>query len=259
MRQTFKEQHFTFKNPALQGWEHGKPNRIIVHRQGNPGATAINALNWGDREGAFTIHTYIDGETVYHCVPMNRHAYHAASGSAAKAAEFGWVNKTPGGQFRGDIRAVGIETVDIKGGGPGQTYSLSQETRISLVLVLARQCRELGLDPLGRSPNGNGWVIDEHAAYDPVTRPEDLGDAIYVPDLRLDVADQMAGREPWRTVQQFAYGRPAPDSWKPVTPPTPIPPPQPPPTPPVDPYKSIRDRVQVIINQSNAILEELPK
>lgn len=212
MRKTFRELQFLFTNPNLEGWKHGKPDRIIIHRQGNPGAHALDALNWGNREGTFTIHTYIEDDLVIHCVPLHKHAFHAHSGSADKAAAFGYPVLTPTGQRRGDIKAVGIETVDIAGGGPGQAYSLSQETRISLVLVLARQCRELGLDPL------NGRTIEEHASYDPVNRAEDLGNAIFVPDLREDVADLLAGREPWRTVQQFAYGRPAPEEWRPEDP-----------------------------------------
>lgn len=224
MRNTFREEHFTFTNPSLQGWGHGQPDRIIVHRQGNPGAHARDALAWGNREGTFTIHTYIEDDLVFHCVPLNRHAFHAASGSAAQAKAWGYPHLTPGGSPRGDIRAVGIETVDVPGGGPGQAYSLSQETRITLVLVLARQCLELGLDPL------NGHTIEEHAGYDPVTRSEDLGDALHIPDLRLDVADFMAGRTPWRTVQQFAFGRPAPESWNTGDRPPPPPPPPPAPT-----------------------------
>lgn len=217
MRDTFDEERFAFTHPDLQGWKQNPPDRIIVHRQGNPGAPARNALQWGNRTGAFSIHTYIEDDVAFHCVPLDQQAFHANAGSAAKAAEWGFAIRTPGGGQRGDIRALGIETVDIKGGGPGQTYSLSQETRITLVLVLARQCKELGIDPLG--PH----AIEEHAGYGDPTRTEDLGDAIYVPDLRLDVADQMAGREPWRTVQQFAYGRAAPDDWKPA--PAPPPPP----------------------------------
>lgn len=158
---------------------------------------------------------------VYHCIPLTKQAFHANFGSYAQAAAWGYPVRTPGGTLRGDIRAVGIETVDIPGGGPGQSYSLSQETRITLVLVLARQCRELGLDPLA------DHTIEEHAGYGDPSRTEDLGDAIFVPDVRLDVADLMAGRTPWRTVGQFAYGRPAPDTWRPVTPPPPPPPPVP--------------------------------
>ena len=223
MRNTFRDEFFTFTHPNLQGWEQEKPNRIIIHRQGNPGAHAKNALDWGNREGAFSIHTYIEDEIVYHCVPLGRQAFHANFGSYEQAAAWGYPVLTPGRLARGDIRAVGIETVDIKGGGPGQTYSLSQETRISLVLVLARLCRELGLDPL------NGHTIEEHGGYGDPSRETDLGDAIFVPDVRLDVADFMAGREPWRTVQQFAFGRAAPETWKPTTPPPPPPPPVEPP------------------------------
>lgn len=223
MRRTYRAEGFTFQNPGLQGWARGNPTRIIIHRQGNPGAHARAALKWGDSVGAFSIHDYIEDDLIIHAVDYKVHAYHANVGSADQAEVWGYPVLTPYGARRGDIDAIGIETCDINGGGPGQTYSLSQETRISLVIKLAELCVKFGLDPR------KGHTIEEHGGYGDPTRVLDLGDAIYVPDVREDVADLIAGREPWRTVQQFAYGRPAPESWRPAPPAPPEPP-----TPPVD-------------------------
>lgn len=212
MRKTYTPETFRFTNTLLASWERGAPERIIVHRQGNPGAHAAAALNWGDREGAFSIHDYIEDGTAIHAVDWTRHAYHTNAASAAGAEAFGYSVLTPWGTRRGDIGAVGIETCDVKGGAAGQAYSLSRETRITLVILCAEICARFGLDPMA------GHTIDEHAAYGDSTRAEDLGDALNIPDLRADVADLMAGREPWRTVQEFATGNPAPDSWRPGAP-----------------------------------------
>jgi hypothetical protein len=187
------------------------PARIVVHRQGNPGAHASDAIAWGMRTGAFTIHEYIEDHNVYHCQHWDQLAYHVKEAKVAE--QRGYRVNGPAGR-RGDYDAIGIETVDLPGGAPGQLYSLSQETRISLVLRLRDICSITGLGV---------ETIDEHGSYDPVNRPEDLGDAINIEDLREDVRDLMAGREPWRTVQQFATGKRAPESWKPlVAPPPPV-------------------------------------
>ena len=178
------------------------PNRIIVHRQGNPGATAVNGLNYL-RTSGLGIHEYIEGDVSLHAQHWDQTEKHCLEASRAAL----WGLRTAGAFGpRGDYDAIGIETVDQPGGAPGQEYSLSQETRITLVLRCADICRIVGLDPLGKVAGTGAWVIEEHAEYDPANRPLDLGDALHIPDLRKDVADVLAGRVPFRTVGQFANG-----------------------------------------------------
>lgn len=247
MRTTYQWRSFKFSRES--GAAPQVPKRIVVHRQGNPGAKALNALNWGNSTGAFTIHRYIEDDVVYGAIPLEKHAYHVLEPRIAEARGY-----RANGAYgrRGDYDSIGIETVDLPGGGPGQAYSLSQETRISLVLVCATLVKALGLTVAD---------IDEHAAYDPWTRKEDLGDALYIPDLRLDVQDHLDGREPWRTVQQFAYGKPAPETWKPAAPaPT-----QPDPTALDAAFRAgyqqgityARQRVGLINNQVDGVLADL--
>lgn len=195
MRTIYQWKTFKFSRESQAAPQQAK--RIVVHRQGNPGAKALGALQWGERENAFTIHRYIEDDVVYGAIPLEKHAFHVLE---PRIAEQRGYRVTGAHGRRGDYDSIGIETVDVKGGGPGQAYSLSQETRISLVLVCATLVKALGLTVED---------IDEHAAYDPWTRSEDLGDALYIPDLRLDVQNFLDGREPWRTVGKFAYGRPA--------------------------------------------------
>ncbi len=118
---------------------------------------------------------------------------------------------------RGDYDCLGIETEDENTYSAtlaqGQSYGLSQDTRITLVLKVAEWCMTFSIDPQGKNYK-NAYLIDEHASYDPKNRSTDLGDALHVPDFRLDVADCLAGREPWRTVGVFATGAQAPESWK---------------------------------------------
>lgn len=211
MRQTYTSQRYTFARESSAASQSVK--RIVVHRQGNPGARAINSLDWGNRTGAYTIHYYVEDGTVYRAIPENKHAFHVREARKAQAEGY---RVTGAYGTRGDYDSIGIETVDLPGGGPGQSYHLSQETRISLVPLLAEIVQRHGLS-VDR--------IEEHAHWDPWTRPEDLGNALYIPDLRLDVQDQIEGRTPWRTVQAHAFGRAAPSSWKP-SPQTPPAPPQ---------------------------------
>lgn len=204
MRMSYETRKFTCDNPVLKGevWPE-PPNRIILHRQGNPGAKALNALTWGNRTGAFSIHSYIEDGVCYDAVEANVQAFHVKETKWARA----WGFPTPHG--RGDYRAYGIETVDVTGGAPDQQYSLSQDTRITLLLVVRDVCQQFNISPEN---------VFEHADFDPVTRSEDLGDALNVTDFRADLVDLMAGREPWRTVGRFATGKMAPDSWKPADP-----------------------------------------
>jgi hypothetical protein len=193
MRASFDRRQFTFKASLIGAAQ--TPRRVILHRQGNPGAKALNSLNWGNNEGAFSIHSYIGDHVCYDAVPANRQAFH--------------VNARDPQGVRWDMNAIGIETEDVKDPAhlaPGQTYALTQETRITLLLRTAEYLRAHGLAPS---------AVDEHATYDPVNRPEDLGNALNVPDFRADLTDFLAGREPWRTVQRFATGAPAPASWQP--------------------------------------------
>jgi len=180
------------------------PDRLIIHRQGNPGASVRDSIAWAKRTGAFTIHEYIEDVTVYHCQHWHKMAFHVKE--HRKAAERGFVASGAWG-FRGDYNAIGVETQDEPGGGPGQDYSLSQDTRISLVLRLRDICSITGL-PVE--------AISSHSEWDPWQRSEDLGNALYIPDLREDVRDVLASRDPWRTVQKYAFGKPAPESWRPI-------------------------------------------
>ena len=215
MRRTYELRDFAFTNAALAGWHQRIEDirRIIVHRQGNPGATALNALNWGNSTAAFSIHDYVEDGVCYHAVKADRHAFHVTEHRLAE--QRGFQVLAAGGIKRGDIDTIGIETVDVAGGAAGQIYSLSQQTRITLVLRLADWLRYL--------PQLTVEAISEHADWDTWQRPDDLGDALNIPDLREDVRDLIEGREPWRTVQEFATGMRAPESWRtgPQSPPIP--------------------------------------
>jgi hypothetical protein len=182
---------FTFRDSLIGPFM--TPTKLILHRQGNPGAEGKNGMAWGNDTSSFSIHYYVDDTVCFVGVPENRQAYHT---------------KDSNGQ-RADLGAIGIETEDESPASaslaPGQTYGLSQDTRITLVLVVCDIFRHRGTLP-----------VFEHADFDNVNRKEDLGNALYLPDFRLDVEDALAGREPWRTVGVFATGAPAPDSWKPV-------------------------------------------
>jgi broad specificity phosphatase PhoE len=101
---------------------------------------------------------------------------------------------------RGDIRAIGVETVELAGpGAPGvdQAYHLTQETRITLLLRVADYLRQFpSIDPFTQ--------VHSHAELDPWTRPNDPGDALNIGDFRDDLRDLLDGCEPWRTVGSVA-------------------------------------------------------
>src|SRR5690606_22011673 len=63
MRTIYQWKTFKFSRESQAAPQQAK--RIVVHRQGNPGATALGALQWGERENAFTIHRYIEDDVVY--------------------------------------------------------------------------------------------------------------------------------------------------------------------------------------------------
>lgn len=201
MRTAYERREFEFDN-----WQESisqQPDRVVVHRQGNPGAKAINSLNWGNDTQAYTIHSYAAGKVCYDAIPPSRHAFHVK--------EYRKV-QTRGGKWsglygpRGDYNSVGVECEDVKGGGPGQTYSLTQDTRITLLLRVRDYLRQFNLTP---------EAVEMHSDLDPWTRSADLGNALNLGDFRADLDDLLAGREPWRTVGQYATAVPAPLSWKP--------------------------------------------
>ena len=209
MRPTFNHIEYTHEMPQTGAPQ--VPNRIIVHRHAgrNGGERSVPTLNYLKNAG-LGIHEDIDlNGDVYHAAHWVQAAKHCLE--ARTAAKAGRRVNGPLGT-RGDYDAIGIECVDIDVDG---VRRLPRETRISLVLVCAKICRERGLDPLGKFAVGH--VIDEHATWDEWNRPQDLGDALNIPDLRDDVRDFMDGREPWRTVGPVATGERAPASWKPAT------------------------------------------
>ena len=209
MRTTFERRTFDFGIPRPPEHVSGVPRRIILHRQGNPGAEGANGIQWGRSTGAFTIHRYIDDGLVFEAIPLECHALHVKEARVAKAKAFRTAGPFYPGE-RGDYDSIGIETEDEKGGAPGQAYSLSQETRITLLLVVD--------EILKRFPRLTPDDVTEHADWDPWQRPDDLGDALNLLDFRDDLRDYAAGRTPWRTVGQYATSVRAPQSWKPAAP-----------------------------------------
>lgn len=224
-----------FAEMMLPGWPHGEPLGLVIHRQGNPipdddpsrGAHALAAIRWGSRTKAFSIHWYVDGERAYACVPEDRHAYHVrehreAANRGRPVYRSTWMARTPeafterpNGQFagasrpRGDIGQIGIEVVDRM--RPDGSIYFDQASRITLVL-LAR-------DILVRRAHARAdWLRDlyapitGHATWDHWTRPDDPGQALYLPDFVVDVLDLATGRTPWRTVgDEYDGSRPVGD------------------------------------------------
>lgn len=218
----------TYDSRMLPSWDHGIPIGIIIHRQGNPipdinpneGAHAINAIEWGIRTEAFSIHRYIEGETSYECVDLTRHAFHVKEWREAHeqgrpvyrtkfAARVVHSLEAPPpvervGTPRGDIGQIGIEVVD-RMREDGSIY-FDQLTRRTLLLVvrdtliwIARQRAE--------------WLRDQpisvtgHQTWDHWTRPDDPGQALNMIDFNADLLDLVAGREPWRTTGVEYDGR----------------------------------------------------
>jgi hypothetical protein len=181
-----------------------RPTKIVMHRQGNPGVEGEAGADWGKRTGAFSIHRYIDDARVRVWIPFGRQAKHVSFGG--NAAKFGLP-----ATGRGDANTIGIEMEDESPTSaplaPGQTYGLSQETRITAVLLVA--------DILRLYRHMTVADIIEHADLDPDNRPEDTGDALNLVDFRLDVQDVLDGKTPWRTVGKFATGSRMPGEAKP--------------------------------------------
>ncbi len=236
MRQVFEtvtvdpDSGVPFAEAMLPGWEHGEALGLVIHRQGNPipdanpaaGAHAIDAIRWGVRTKSFSIHWYVEGRKAFACVPEDRHAYHVkepreAANRGRPVYRSSWMARTPAalterarGQYagasraRGDIGQIGIEGVDRRR-TDGSIY-FDQQTRITLVLlarkILLRHARRRG-----------DWLrdlyfpISAHSTWDHWTRPDDPGQALYLPDFTADVIDLATGREPWRTVGLEYDGR----------------------------------------------------
>lgn len=225
-----------FATALPRGAVHGAPLGVIVHRQGNPipdagaerhnpsgGARALNSIRWAVRERAFGIHYYVEGRTVYRCLPETVGGYHVLEYRVAQergrpiypSAFAAIIPRTltaaPKGQYagaskpRGDIGMIGIEAVD-RVRADGSIY-FDQETRETLVLlvrdILIRNARLRGTwlaDALS-------FTITGHQTWDQWTRPDDPGQALYLPDFTADVLDLACGREPWRTVGPVHNGK----------------------------------------------------
>lgn len=211
-----------FSDMMKKGYDHGAPVGGVVHRQGNPGAPALNAIRWGADTGAFSIHWYVDGLRAYSCVPENQHANHVLEWRVADAVgrrvypgKFAaitpqWLSAPVNGQYsgfskpRGDVGLIGIETVDHRR-ADGSIY-LDQDTRITTLLL----CRDITRRAALRSKRLIKDLIFpwySHAQLDPWTRPDDPGQALYMIDFQADLLDLIVGREPWRTTGKEYDGR----------------------------------------------------
>jgi hypothetical protein len=191
---------FTFANfPVI---DTGTPRAICLHTDGNPAPhTALDALNWGDRTGSFSIHYYIDADgTVFDGVPDEQLAFHVKE--YRKADSKGWPVTHPDVEGkRGDIGVIGIENL------MDSTGHWSQETRISLLLLVS--------DLVLEWPHLADAIV-EHADLDPWQRADDVGQALHLGDFRDDLADLLSGESaPWRTVGEVATGTRKPEEERP--------------------------------------------
>ena len=212
----------SFADGMSRGWEHGEPTGLVIHRQGNPGVPAINAIRWGIAGQTFSIHWYVDGGTAYQCVPEDRHAFHVLQWREAHARgrpvyRSSFMTRVPRsltapvkGEYagaskpRGDIGQLGIEVVDrVRTDG---TIYFDQDSRVTLLLLV----RDI---VLRRARVRGDWLrefyfpVTGHMTWDPWTRPDDPGQALYLPDFTADLLDLLTGREPWRTVSAEYDGR----------------------------------------------------
>ena len=200
MRDAYPIEQFEFKNfPVINT---GIPRAICLHTDGNPAPhTALDALNWGDRTGSFSIHYYIDADgTVFDGVPDENLAFHVKE--YRMAASKSWPTTHPDVEGkRGDIGVIGIENL------MDSTGHWSQETRISLLLLVSDLVQEW--------PHLADAIV-EHADLDPWQRAEDVGDALHLGDFRDDLTDLRSGESaPWRTVGEVATGTRMPESARP--------------------------------------------
>jgi hypothetical protein len=182
---------FTFANfPVI---DTGTPRAICLHTDGNPAPhTALDALNWGDRTGSFSIHYYIDADgTVFDGVKDEQLAFHVKEYRMADSK--GWPVTHPDVEGkRGDIGVIGIENLMDASG------HWSQETRISLLLLVGNLVKQW--------PHLADAIV-EHADLDPWQRADDVGDALHLGDFRDDLADLLSGEAvAWRTVGEEATG-----------------------------------------------------
>ena len=199
MRDAAPIERFRFKNfPVI---DTGTPRAICLHTDGNPAPhTALDALNWGDRTGSFSIHYYIDADgTGFDGGPDEHLAFHVKE--YRRAHSKGWPVTHPGVEGnRGDIGVIGIENL------MDSTGRWSQDTRISLLLLVS--------DLIAKWPH-LADAIFEHADLDPWQRADDVGDALHLGDFRDDLEDLHAGFDPWRTVGEVATGTRMPESARP--------------------------------------------
>lgn len=230
MRQTYEvvsrdpDTGAAFAGGMVAGPQHGDPIGVVVHRQDNPGVSAIEAIRYAIRTGAFSVHWYVDGMAAYECVPEDRHAYHVLEWRVADAVgrrvypsrfAAAWpttLSAPVNGQYagwskpRGDIGLLGIEMVDRR--RPDGSIYLDQDTRITTLLLLRGILRRAARRA-GRYINDLVFPVVSHAMLDPYTRADDPGQALYMLDLRADLLDLIVGRDPWRTVGFEYDGRQA--------------------------------------------------
>ena len=199
MRTTYPTRLYKFTHfPVI---DTGTPRAIVLHTDGNAKPhTALDALNWGNRTGSFSIHYYIDADgTVFDGVPDEQLAFHVKE--YRMAASKGWPTTHPDVEGnRGDIGVIGIENL------MNASLHWSQETRISLLLLVS--------DLIAKWPH-LADAIFEHADLDPWQRADDVGDALHLGDFRDDLEDLHADYDPWRTVGEVATGTRKPDSDRP--------------------------------------------
>ena len=63
------------------GWL--SPSYVCIHETANPGATALNHVNYWSSDDTYAVHYVMDWSGVaYHCVPDNRLCYQVGNGNA---------------------------------------------------------------------------------------------------------------------------------------------------------------------------------
>ena len=91
----------------------GAPNRIVVHRTGNPDADGDATMSYFDSSRKSSVHAVIDRTHVLLGPAPNRQAWHVLAYKQAAAKGFAITNAlVQAGRDRGDINAFGIEVVE---------------------------------------------------------------------------------------------------------------------------------------------------
>jgi N-acetylmuramoyl-L-alanine amidase CwlA len=119
------------------------PKRIIIHRTGNPGTTALQnrnyfeSLNHPPKAGKIyaSAHYIVDGTAIIRCIPENERAHHCR-----------------GANFDG----IGIEACE----------PLNEAIYRNTLALVIDICRRRGFQPTSR-------CIQSHSKYDPGRRPYD--------------------------------------------------------------------------------------